>query len=262
MPGETYLNSIAIDGVYSSGVCNMTAADDNDVDFEWTFSGKTQNSKYTEDIHKTPVWGEQMGGQEAVFMMIPQIMGNDTKLILSFTVEGEPFTLEKNFKDIISSWEADKKYVFTIGIPSGVKVEVEDQVSVDKTIKSNLAITNTGYEAIYVRATIYGEWVSVYGEDEVVVGPWNMETEGQFNNFNTTDWFLCPADGYYYYKKPLGVGAEAVDLFESYKLNTAPPTVDAELQLSILTQAVALRHLGNAWGGFVTTDSNGNLILK
>jgi hypothetical protein len=87
-----------------------------------------------------------------------------------------------------------------------------------------------------------------------------METEGQFNNFNTTDWFLCPADGYYYYKKPLGVGAEAVDLFESYKLNTAPPTVDAELQLSILTQAVALRHLGNAWGGFVTTDSNGNLI--
>lgn len=262
MPGDTYLNSIAIDGVYSSGVCNVTAADDNDVYFEWIFDGKTQNAKYTEDIMKAPIWGEQMGGQEAVFMMLPQTMGDATKLIISFTIEGQEFTIEKNFKEIVSSWEADKRYIFTIGIPSGVKVEVEDQVSADKTIKSNLAITNTGYEEIYVRAIIYGEWVSVSGDDEVLVGTWDMESDGVFNNFNTTDWLYCPADGYYYYKNPLAVGEEAIDLFESYELNTVPPVVEAELQLSIITQAVALRHLGNAWGGFVTTDSNGNLKVN
>lgn len=248
MPENLYLNSISISGVYSAGSCDMSAAEGNDVAFVWTYEGQTQNASYTEYLGKNAVEGEQMGGDEAVFMMIPQTMGETSKLVLSFNYDDYEFTLEKDFDEIVSSWEADKKYVFTIGIPDGVQVEVDDQVSVDKTVKSDLCIQNTGYEDIYVRAMLYGEWVSVIGNDEVVVAPWNIEGDGVFTNFNTSDWLYSPIDGYYYYKYPLEVGAEAIDLFESYELNTAPPMIDTELQLSVVSQAVALRHVEEAWG--------------
>ena len=263
MPENVYLNSIAISGVYSAGSCDMSAAEGNDVDFVWSYEGQTQNASYTEYLGKDAVEGEQMGGDEAVFMMIPQTMSEASKLVLSFNYDDYEFTLEKNLNEIITSWEADKKYVFTIGIPDGVKVEVDDQVSVDKTVKSDLCIKNTGFENIYVRAMLYGEWVSVIENDEVVVAPWDMEGDGVFTNFNTTDWLYSTVDGYYYYKYPLEVGEEAIDLFESYELNTAPPVIDTELQLSVVSQGVALRHVENAWGYAISVDSStGELNLK
>ena len=62
---------------------------------------------------------------------------------------------------------------------------------------------------------------------------------------------------------PLEVGEEAIDLFESYELNTAPPVIDTELQLSVVSQGVALRHVENAWGYAISVDSStGELNLK
>ena len=107
MPSDVYLNSIAIGGVYSSGDCSMTPGADNNVIFEW--SGQKTLGKYTENIGKKAVAGEQMGDEDAIFMMIPQTLGDAAKLILSFSISGQEYSLEKSFKEIIAAWEADKK---------------------------------------------------------------------------------------------------------------------------------------------------------
>lgn len=260
MPTDVILNSIAIGGVYSSGDCNMTPGADNNVIFEW--SGQKTLGKYTESIGKKAVAGEQMGGEDAIFMMIPQTLGDAAKLILSFSISGQEYSLEKSFKEIIAAWEADKKYVFTIGIPSGVEVEVDDKVSADQTVKSDLRITNTGLEDIYVRAMLHGEWVTGSGDDEVVIAYWSIDRDGTFIGFNTADWLYSSVDGYYYYIHPLKVGYDAIDLFDRYEVNTVPPVIGTELRLSVVSQAVALRDVEKAWGYAVSKDpSTGKLKL-
>jgi hypothetical protein len=181
---------------------------------------------------------------------------------LSFTYRGEDASLEKNFKEIIESWEADHKYEFTIGIPSGVEVEVDDKVSADQTVKSDLRITNTGLEDIYVRAMLHGEWVTGSGDDEVVIACWSIDRDGTFIGFNTADWLYSSVDGYYYYIHPLKVGYDAIDLFDRYEVNTVPPVIGTELRLSVVSQAVALRDVEKAWGHAVSKDpSTGKLKL-
>ena len=242
MPTDVILNSITIKGVYSSGICNMTVDSERDVTFEWTYDERElQDATYTEEIGKLAITGEQIGGEEAVFMMLPQDLSEDATLQLSFTYRGEDASFEKNFKEIIESWEADHKYEFTIGIPSGVEVEVDDKVSADQTVKSDLRITNTGLEDIYVRAMLHGEWVTGSGDDEVVIACWSIDRDGTFIGFNTADWLYSSVDGYYYYIHPLKVGYDAIDLFDRYEVNTVPPVIGTELRLSVVSQAVALR---------------------
>lgn len=263
MPTDVILNSITIKGVYSSGTCNMTVDSERDVTFEWTYDERElQDAIYTEEIGELAIAGEQIGGEEAVFMMLPQDLSEDATLQLSFTYRGEDASLEKNFKEIIESWEADHKYEFTIGIPSGVEVEVDDKVSADQTVKSDLRITNTGLEDIYVRAMLHGEWVTGSGDDEVVIACWSIDRDGTFIGFNTADWLYSSVDGYYYYIHPLKVGYDAIDLFDRYEVNTVPPVIGTELRLSVVSQAVALRDVEKAWGYAVSKDpSTGKLKL-
>lgn len=263
MPDNVYLNSISIKNVYSSGSCVITPAADRDLTFAWTCSG-SQNASYIEEIRAEAEANSQMGGEEAAFMMLPQTMGANTQLVLSFKIDNKEYTLEKKFNELLTKWEADKKYVFTIGLPSDIKVDVEDQVSPDKSVKSELAITNTGTVTTYVRTMLYGEWVTFNDdEEEIVVAMWDMTKDGTFTNFNTTDWLYSETDGFYYYKYPLAVGAEAEDIFGTYELNTVPPVIDSELRLSVVSQAVATEDISLAWGSIVAADTaTGELSLK
>ena len=98
----------------------MTVDSERDVTFEWTYDERElQDAMYTEEIGELAITGEQIGGEEAVFMMLPQDLSEDATLQLTFTYRGEDASLEKNFKEIIESWKADYKYEFTIGIPLG-----------------------------------------------------------------------------------------------------------------------------------------------
>lgn len=215
MPSDVYLNSIAIGGVYSSGDCNMTPGDENNVIFEW--SGQKTLGKYTESIGKEAVAGEQMGGEDAIFMMIPQTLGDAAKLILSFSISGQEYSLEKSFKEIIAAWEADKKYVFTIGLPDEIEVEVEDQVV--GAVKQDVTITNTGSSPGYVRAAIIGYWVNNKGD---VTMPW-LESDGEFDWGNEwNQYWKKGSDGFYYYLHPVPAKtATAYPLFDTYTLNTS-----------------------------------------
>ena len=215
MPTDVILNSIAIGGVYSSGDCNMTPGADNNVIFEW--SGQKTLGKYTESIGKKAVAGEQMGGEDAIFMMIPQTLGDAAKLILSFSISGQKYSLEKSFKEIIAAWEADKKYVFTIGLPDEIEVEVEDQVV--GAVKQDVTITNTGNSPGYVRAAIIGYWVNNKGD---VTMPW-LESDGEFDWGNEwSQYWKKGSDGFYYYLRPVPAKtATAYPLFDTYTLNTS-----------------------------------------
>ena len=215
MPTDVILNSIAIGGVYSSGDCNMTPGADNNVIFEW--SGQKTLGKYTESIGKKAVAGEQMGGEDAIFMMIPQTLGDAAKLILSFSISGQKYSLEKSFKEIIAAWEADKKYVFTIGLPDEIEVEVEDQVV--GAVKQDVTITNTGSSPGYVRAAIIGYWVNNKGD---VTMPW-LESDGEFDWGNEwSQYWKKGSDGFYYYLHPVPAkAATEYPLFDTYTLNTS-----------------------------------------
>jgi hypothetical protein len=240
MPENVFLTSIAIDGVYSSGTCSMSAAGDSNVDFVWSYTdAQSQNAKYTEEIGNYAVKGDQMGGGEAMFMMLPQTMGTGTKIVLTFSIGGKDYTMEKAFKEILTKWDADKKYIFSIGINSNIDVEVEDMV--EGKVKKELTIQNTGTEAGYIRAAIVGYWVNNAGD---VVLPWS-ESDGEFVwGSNWASNWKKGNDGFYYHIKPVASNAFTYPLFETYTLHTSTEIGTSHafytLELSIITQIISV----------------------
>lgn len=238
MPANVYLKSVSIQNVYSSGTCTITPSTDNDLAFTWTCSG-SQNASYTEYIGTNAVADSQMGGDEAVFMMIPQTMGTNTKLVLSFSIGEREYSLVKSFNEIISNskWEADKKYTFKISLPSQIDVEVEDAVV--GVVKKDVKIQNTGTLTGYIRAAIVGYWVNGKGD---IVAPWK-DTDGVFDW--GTQWsskWKRGTDGFYYHLQPVAANAYTFPLFESYTLSESSdvvnPNASYTLELSIITQII------------------------
>ena len=241
VPEGVILNSITIDGVYTSGTCNMISADDkpNDIKFVWTYgNGKLQNGTYTEDIGVQAVPGEQIGTSETVFMMLPQVMGPDTRLLISFSKNGREYLMEKAFQEIVSSWEPDKKYIFRISLPFNVDVEVEDAVV--GTLKKDVSIQNTGSISGYIRAAIVGFWVNNKGD---VVAPW-LSTDGEFVwGSNWSFHWKLGSDGFYYHLSPVSANQFTYPLFESYILKTSTEIGSQNafqtLELDIITQIIS-----------------------
>ena len=241
VPEGVNLNSITIDGVYTSGLCNMISTSDkpNDIEFVWTYGNTNlQNGTYTENIGAKAIPGEQLGTSETIFMMLPQVMGPNTRLLISFSINGHEYLTEKAFKDIISSWEADKKYIFTISLPSKVDVEVEDMVV--GRVKKDVSIQNTGSISGYIRAAIVGFWVNNKGD---IVAPW-LSTDGEFvwgSNWNS-NWKLG-RDGFYYHLSPVSAYGFTYPLFESYTLKTSTEIGSLNafqtLELDIITQIIS-----------------------
>lgn len=282
MPEGVTLNSITISNVYSSGTCSMVSTSSadkpRDIAFTWTYpNGATQEASYTETLgEQEAVEGAQMGGKEAMFMMIPQSMGEETTFTLNFTLNDRPYSIEKTFADFISAWEADKKYIFRVGLPDGVEVEVTDVVNGRK--KEDLKITNVGLSDAYIRAKIIGYWVIPDDvnkpEDQIewyIVSGWK-ETDGIFDwgtttsETETTHW-RKHTDGYYYYmsvvERGMATGATAtspngVPLFKSYELTATAPVANAQLELIIAAQAVIADKdvVDFAWPGNPITGSN------
>lgn len=255
MPDGVTLKSIVISDVYSSGSCTMVSTSSTDkprdIQFTWTTTGNFDGA-YTETLNQNADDAKnfgQMGTNESIFMMIPQEMGETAKLTLNFSINGKDEQIEKNFKDFISAWEADKKYIFTIGLPDEVEVEVSDVVNGRR--KENLKITNVGLSTAYIRAKIIGYWVVPddlnKAEDEIewyIVRGWNEPEDGIFNwgettsETETTHW-RKHTDGYYYYMSPVAGGMETEKpLFISYELTSTAPVANAQLELIIAAQAV------------------------
>ena len=242
MPSGINLESIAISGVYASGSCTMTGIESEgkpqNVQFKWDYTGKEQKYVYTESLEGvTPEIGigTQMGGAEATFMMLPQTMSDNTKLVFTFSVGGRKYELEKSFTEVgVNEWKADYKYTFTIGLLDDIDVKVEDMV--DGLVKNNLTIQNTGIVTGYIRAAIVGYWKNAEG---VIEAPWSPDNgEGTFDGLNDTDW-KKGEDGFYYHLQPVGGNKFTAELFEEYKLNNvSEQNKDLILEISIVAQII------------------------
>lgn len=250
MPSGIKLESIAISGVHASGTCTMEGVKSEDepldISFEWACTDD-QTFVYTESLGSVaPNMGTQMGGAEATFMMLPQEMSGETKLVFTFSVgENENrknYVLKKKFKDIIGTdgknideWKADHRYIFKIGLPDDIDVTVEDEYT--RLVKSNVTIQNTGIVTGYIRAAIVGYWKNAEG---VIEAPWSPGNgEGTFDGLNDTDW-KKGEDGFYYHLQPVGGNQKTKTLFNTYTLKpeVAEKNKDLILEISIVAQII------------------------
>ena len=270
VPNNVIVNTVTFKNVYGSGRCVMTL-NRSDIDFNWSQSGELQD--YTQTFDKSVVNGQDINSvsDETCFMMVPQTFDNDNDATLSIaiTVNGRPYTLDKELKDIMTSlkWEANKKYTYIISLPDEVKVNVDDKVDKESThrVKSDLEITNTGIAPIYVRVAMIGNWVDQDNGD--IVADWRntgdaATDDGTFvwgtsgepqapsgkNNY-IRNW--VKHDGFYYYMQEIARGASipADDLlFETYTLKEDnAPVPGANLELTIAVQALRKEDLQYVW---------------
>lgn len=239
MPENVYLKSITLSGVYPSGHCQMNNTGTNNINFVWSYSGVSQTSSYTEDVKQPATQGAMMGNEETVFMMIPQAMSDHTKFTLTFAINGHEYTLEKKFNTIITSWDADMKYIFTIGLPEEIDVEIDDQVSGLK--KSNVTIQNTGITTGYIRAAIVGNWKNATGDP---CDLWK-ESDGTFSyGSQWNNYWKKGGDGFYYYLHPVARNEYTYPLFDTYTLSAGVVEnhINQSLEIDLAVQIIPVEY--------------------
>lgn len=237
------LKSIALENFYGGGSCTISTGtiesvddynDRQDVKFEWTPSGE-QNKKYLlglGDEGQQAETGDMFGKDvetkngECTFMMIPQNIGSDSKIVLNFVLQnsGTEYTFEKNMNEIEAlkpNGEGDArllpdtKYIFTIGLNGDVDITVEDNVT--GLIKNELTIQNTGIANGYIRAAIVGYWADGSGN---VMGAWDEENDGTFTGLAGENWKKGKTgeDVFWYYTKTVPHYGFTTPLFTTYEL--------------------------------------------
>ena len=205
------------------------------------------------------------------FWFIPQDITADLKLTVTFYVwngqsEGEEVTLELNLGERIlaqtstfnKKWEAGQLRTFTLD-PTVVDVSIEDEMSDDRSTKSDVQIRNTGNKDAYIRAAIVGNWVdptdgtilmgSVADDGTYTPAVAWSETDtnqGVFVDLPTNSNWVKKDDGFWYFKQivPPGkltgetaTGGTHIPLFTSYTKKN-PPVEGAGLVMELVVQAV------------------------
>lgn len=264
--GDDFLSSkgrqvkqVEIVGVPSVGECTYRIPGTGGIAFDWNTKGaplETYRQVIATQGNDTNVDNnEPVNEGELTFMLIPHLIDKNAVIRITFGMhtghESEhELVVEENISTLFpdhvdEEWLAGKKYIYTIASEEKVDVTVTDQF-ISANVKGDLQITNNGTVPAYARAMIVGWWENASG---VVVAPWS-ESDGTFNGKgwedNDSDWTVGD-DGFYYYENPLGAGESTTKLFETYTLTADPPTVDARLVLTIVTQGVAHYRVADAW---------------
>ena len=268
------VKEVKISGVPSSGVCTITPADADSLNFIWDTEGADRLT-YCQTV---PVAGDDtnianntiINSGEMTFMLIPHELSADAKITITVSLHNDrdPFhrhdmVVEVALKDLTPEWEPGKKYTYSISAEETVGVEISDEfISQEPLVKGNLAITNTGAAPIHVRAYIVGRWENEAGD---LVSPWTV-TNGKFTgtgwandgftfNGQGSDWKIG-ADGFFYYQKVLQPGETAPKIFETYTLTADPPVVGSRLILNIVTQGVLHYYVDDSsvWPGMITMN--------
>ena len=145
------------------------------------------------------------------------------------SINGRTYVLKKALKDIVTSFDAENLYTFTIGTAEEVDVEITDHV--DGAVKSGVEISNAGFSPVYVRMAMIGYWVDASG---TVVSPWT-EGEGEFEGWSSK-WVEQP-DGFYYYTEVLPGHTLAEPPFQKYTLKIMKQE-GLKLNLNICVQII------------------------
>ena len=120
--------------------------------------------------------------------------------------------------------------------------------------KTNVGVTNTGKTEVYVRVMLVETWRN---EDNQVVA----KPEGAVVSYEwgSSDW-VKGSDGYYYYTKPLDVGATTPNLIDIATCTV--PKGAALLDLEVVAQGIQSMPedaVEEAWG--VTVNADGSLSI-
>lgn len=241
-------NNTISSGTYS-GTVNYTSGSNNKFGDSWYSAG---NEKNLNDANGTQT-----------FWLIPQAVSSDVTLTIKYTFAGTPGEWTIDFGKVLAvkpvNWQAGELRTYTIKVDD-VNLKIEDTVT--NTVKSDVAITNTGNTAAFIRAAIVGQWLDhknrpVFGFTDLLYNYYAVDSWYQDQFVNTTagthgtftdlagykgannplnKWYLCD-DGFYYYSDPVDPGkiigtapsgaTNASDylgnpLFTKYEIGTAP----------------------------------------
>ncbi|MBO7321483.1 MAG: fimbrillin family protein [Bacteroidales bacterium] len=199
------------------------------------------------------------------FKVIPQMIegsGISFELTLKISDEEGGAVVTHQFpvvlmKDITSEWKPNKKYTYTLRKQGEVKVAVGATAD-DHTI-SGVSIQNRGFNTSYIRAAIVGYW-SVVDESgvEVAAASWDINEASVGTLVKGTGWenHWVEIDGFYYHLSPVAPSGYTAPLFDRYELiKITAPVSGSELKISVVTQAVEVGKVAEAWPEF-TLPSN------
>lgn len=143
-------------------------------------------------------------------------------------------------------------------IPGTIDTTTDETFDGEK--KTDVLVTNgenTGALPVYVRAKVVFAWTD--GAGNVLADPVNPAdlTITWAGNTTGTEW-KKGTDGYYYYSDILYPGESTGNLIESCYPNKGAGPVDAQLQVTILTQSIQAygtkEAVINAWGETVAAN--------
>ena len=193
------------------------------------------------------------------FKVIPQMIdGSEISFELTLKIGDVTHTFpSKLMKDITSEWKPNKKYTYTLSKQGEVKVAVGATAG-DHTI-SGVSIQNRGFNTSYIRAAIVGYWsvVDEFGV-EVAAASWDINDTNVGTLVKGTGWgdHWVEIDGFYYHLSPVAPSGYTAPLFDRYELKKiTAPVSGSELKISVVTQAVEVGRVADAWPEF-TPPSN------
>lgn len=196
---------------------------------------------------------------DLAFKVIPQMIdGSEISFELTLKIGDITHAFpEIPMKDITSEWKANKKYTYTLRKQGEVKVAVGATAD-DHTI-SGVSIQNRGFNTSYIRAAIVGYW-SVVDESgvEVAAASWDINEASVGTLVKGTGWenHWVEIDGFYYHLSPVAPSGYTAPLFDRYELiKITAPVSGSELKISVVTQAVEVGKVAEAWPEF-TPPSN------
>ena len=181
---------------------------------------------------------------QTTFLVVPQDITAETAVNVKFKIEGRgEYNLSCKLNPggtdptIISTFQPDTKYTFTLSLAEEIQITVDDKV--EGQVKKDVQIQNTGLAYGWIRAVINGYWVNK--NTRVIVAPWK-ETDGTFVRAADWNkhWYEDTSTGttIYYYRSRVPSGGFTQPLFDTYKLTATAPQVDAVLELNIAAQIV------------------------
>ena len=237
----TTIQSISLTNLRSSGDCTFTATGTDNVQFTW--SNHAGKESYVQTVNKADVkQDDPLTHDQTTFLVVPQDITAETAVNVKFKIEGRgEYNLSCKLNPggtnptIISTFQPDTKYTFTLSLAEEIQITVDDKV--EGQVKKDVQIQNTGLAYGWIRAVINGYWVNK--NTRVIVAPWK-ETDGTFvraANWNKY-WAKDPDTGIYYYKQVVPSGDFTQPLFDTYTLKATAPQVDAVLELNVAAQII------------------------
>lgn len=115
----TFVNQCSINGVYSSGECNVTATDDKQIEINWTNQSNPKTFSRIDEFTFDEIEGagrQKFYDNEHIFMMVPQTLPSDAMLNFSSTIGSERFRASIAWKSdgTPMEWKPGKKYLYKI----------------------------------------------------------------------------------------------------------------------------------------------------